>query len=131
MRKFFHVAFVSALLTGMLLSLLPIELLHEHHSHHDTISHTAEDEADPCHVSIYHPEKKDLQTCVHHEHLRKKDDVCELCKVVFPVLKKEVAVAVKMHSLSAPVIKSSALQAPDLTGDFPGCYNGRAPPAII
>src|SRR5690606_16162784 len=90
LRHYIKVFLSLILLGGMLLALIPFEIIHEHKCHHQTVGHTENDEADPCHVKIYHPEKNSIAPCAHDEHFSVADKECALCKVLLPVYKKEI-----------------------------------------
>ena len=52
-------------------------LLHQHQS---LVSHSAEEENDPCHKAIYHVEEE--QACKHESHVSKKESCCD-CHLLF------------------------------------------------
>jgi hypothetical protein len=56
------------------------EVLHQFFDSHDhLVSHSAEQEKDPCHRSVYH---LDMETgCGHHSHIVTTDK-CELCDLI-------------------------------------------------
>jgi hypothetical protein len=57
------------------------DLLHAFsHSHHASISHSEEQEKDPCHRSIYHHDME--QGCDHDSHLNVSDK-CQMCDHAF------------------------------------------------
>jgi hypothetical protein len=56
-----------------------IESLHKFF-HEDVVLHTAQDESDPCHLTLYHPQRD--QGCDHTSHFV-QDEKCSLCDIQF------------------------------------------------
>jgi hypothetical protein len=69
------------LLTFYVAGTSQFEVFHElFHSHKNLISHSEEEEKDPCHRATYH---RDTQLkCDHHSHIVVTDK-CELCDLIF------------------------------------------------
>ena len=57
-----------------------LEVLHSFTHHDYFVTHSAEEEKDPCHLSIYHPET--AQGCDHDAHLTVSDK-CQVCDLVY------------------------------------------------
>jgi hypothetical protein len=112
----------------MLLAIMPFDVVHDHDCHEQTVSHTSEDEQDPCHVSIYHSERGDNNLCPHQEHLSTSTEECSLCKVVVPVFKND-AISSSQAFVSKPLIGVPVIPCVDeLPGAYRSYFQGRAPP---
>jgi len=64
--------------TGLLSS--QIQLQNWHVFFEESESHSAKEEADPCHLSIYHFSSIVQKECAHRNHISTRHHHCELCK---------------------------------------------------
>ncbi len=103
-----------------------VEVLHELiHSHNNLISHSPEEEKDPCHRDVYHHDTE--KTCDHHSHIVVTDK-CELCDLIFytdQILLSSVD-SPSIHFLVVDFVFNSS----DTVGTGHSINSSRAPPAV-
>jgi len=68
------------LLAGYLAGNAVYGFIHLLHGHQTLISHSADQEKDPCHRAIYHFEKENI--CKHNSHVATKEK-CDQCYIFF------------------------------------------------
>jgi hypothetical protein len=69
------------LLTIYLAGSIQVDVLHQVlHAHDNAVAHTAEQEKDACHLSVYHQQKN--KGCDHDAHFVKREN-CNFCHAVF------------------------------------------------
>lgn len=80
----------AVLLLTYLTGSVPLAIVHSAGDHAVHVDHSAEAEADPCHISAYHKER--AGGCEHRMHLD-VDQSCKLCDVQAPCAQALLSVA--------------------------------------
>lgn len=109
-----------------LLANLQLEGLHESLHHYNHELHSVSNEADPCHVTVYHSERQG--GCEHDSHFT-KDTHCPICDSqvqhsVQITITKEVEA-----TFNSPVEHSETVPS-SVTESFIALAKGRAPPVV-
>jgi hypothetical protein len=102
-----------------------MEALHLLFHTHSQISHSEEQEKDPCHLSVYHLEVE--KGCGHHAHIVVTDK-CELCDVICYT----DSILLSAHESQAPEFFTIdfVLASVDIVDVGQTIVSSRAPPAV-
>lgn len=115
-------SFVISLLLLYFLGSSRIESFHKFF-HEDVVLHTAQDESDPCHLTLYHQQRDG--GCDHTSHFV-EEEKCSFCDIQFysnPIVAGSViALPIAFNLVSAPLWITQYIEAVDYQ------FIGRAPP---
>lgn len=99
-----------------------IESIHKFF-HEEVVLHTAEDESDPCHLTLYHQQRDG--SCDHTSHFVEKEK-CSLCGIQFhynPIAEvSAIGLPISFNLVSAPLLLKLIIEEVDYQ------FTGRAPP---
>jgi hypothetical protein len=124
--KLLRACSVLVLLFLYILGSVEIESLHSF-SHEQEFSqlHSSENEADPCHISVYHEQRS--QGCDHPTHVAKADK-CSLCDS--QLHNAHIFLSVHFDIDSFSTLDPSVKEEPRSVEGFFSCLPGRAPPVL-
>jgi hypothetical protein len=89
---------------------------------------TPADDANPCHLHIYHPAIAGTHACRHPAHYHKPPDTCPIYKFLKPGRDKYFQAQPDFHDLITPVPVKRTIVACPFPAGHAAVFHGRAPP---